>query len=1251
MIRKWVLNILSAMLLLTGFLGGFAGEPVTAAIDASTDPFKKIETSLLDELAVNGTTDFILTFSSQADLSPAFQMDWAARGEFVYDTLKQTAAHSQAKAKGVLDGAGFEYQTFITGNELYVKAGNLDVANRLASLSEVSAIRATRVYQISPTQSEKSSIDIGWSGDLLALDLEASVGSVDALTAWGISNTKADLFWSTLGVQGAGIRVANLDTGVQYDHPALDQAFACKDNPTSPDCWLDAVDECIGDLPCDNHGHGTHVMGTMVADNDETLTYIAGMAPDAEWIACKACNRYGTCTDLGLNTCADWVLAPNGNPDNRPHIVNNSWSYTGGNSWFLPKVNAWRAAGIFPSFVAGNYGAACASIGSPGDYQESFASAAHDSIGVIGWFSGRGPSDYGHDPFTKPNISAPGVKICSSVPINGWSCDVSGTSQAAPHSAGAVALLWSCNPSLIGHIDETFQILQYTAAVTPVGACGVPPDGLGNYTYGYGYLDVLAAGTAYCGITEQGTIEGYVYDNHGNPVEGVSISAWPSASGVQSTSSVESVTDPTGYYTMDLLIGIYDISTYKENYEAQTQTGIVVTQDDVTYVPPFILDYIGTWQEYAKFPGCPDWRRYDGEYFADTGKIYFLGGRTELDKNPSTLEMFPDIYAFDPALGLCTDTGIDMPVTISNYTIVPLEIDGADVLCTFGGYDLTGHATAAVQCYDPLANTVSQPTTLPLSVASYIPGGVASVDNDAYIFGGLAFTAPYETSETWRWDPVSKLWTRLGDMIKGVSYTQSAVVDDKIYSFGGTIVNALSPNQLIAQKVAQVLNPSTGIWTQLADMPTACGEGRAFGFDSEIDYEITNQVVVAGGGVYPGDTAEVFLYDVATNTYDYTLSDLNVSRRNHAAVLMPTGEGNPLVMWVFGGRSSDDGYGEEEPPYAPPESYEVELTAPRILVNPTSFEKNVLLDTPRTVAFDIINIGGGSLNWTISEDGGDVSWLVEEPAAGTNNTAVAVTLDPTGLDLGTYTSTLLIASNDEVDPLVNFPITMTVVIQAAGVELTPDTDTNTGDPGELVEYTMILENTGNYIDTFTLNASGDWEVVLPVDSVELENGESTLLRIKVLVPADALASTSNITTITATSAFDRHVSDSSILTTSANKVYGVGLSPTTVTSKDYPNQSVVYTLTLTNTGNVEDTFTLTASGNVWQVQLPVTSLSLAPWESEEVMVYVTIPPEVDKGDTDTVTITATSTSGVFADSELTTEVIYYRMTLPFIPSY
>jgi hypothetical protein len=232
-------------------------------------------------------------------------------------------------------------------------------------------------------------------------------------------------------------------------------------------------------------------MGTMVGDDDSSLTYWVGMAPDATWIACRGCST-SSCSDSALTACANWILSPGGSTANRPNVVNNSWGGGGGATWYQSYVTSWRAAGIFPAFSAGNSGSSCSTIGSPGDYQESFAAAAHDSGNTIASFSSRGPSAFGHSPYTKPNISAPGVNVCSTVPGSSYDCTYSGTSMASPHVAGAVALLWQACPSYLANIDGTFQVLQNNAGTPPAGNCGSPGDG-GNYTYGYGYLNILAA--------------------------------------------------------------------------------------------------------------------------------------------------------------------------------------------------------------------------------------------------------------------------------------------------------------------------------------------------------------------------------------------------------------------------------------------------------------------------------------------------------------------------------------------------------------------------------------------------------------------------------------------------------------------------------------------------------------------------------------------------------------------------------------
>ena len=127
-----------------------------------------------------------------------------------------------------------------------------------------------------------------------------------------------------------------------------------------------------------------------------------------------------------------------------------------------------------------------------GDNPEAFASGATNSIDVIASFSSRGPSAFGGA--IKPNVSAPGVSVRSSVPTNSYA-NYSGTSMASPHSAGTVALIWAAAPSYRGNIAATELLLENTAAklYTNQGCGGDSSSSLPNNTYGWGRIDALAA--------------------------------------------------------------------------------------------------------------------------------------------------------------------------------------------------------------------------------------------------------------------------------------------------------------------------------------------------------------------------------------------------------------------------------------------------------------------------------------------------------------------------------------------------------------------------------------------------------------------------------------------------------------------------------------------------------------------------------------------------------------------------------------
>ena len=441
----------------------------------------------------DGTAEFLVVLKDQADLGAAYAIEnWDARGSYVYETLKTFAQQSQRNLLDSLNSAGVEYIPLYIINGVIVKNGDAALVSHLARLSEVSQLVANHRIAIEKTITIPSLLD----------RLQAGPEGPNTLE-WGIDRVDADLVWSNFGVRGEGIVVASIDSGVQYNHPALYRQYRGWLGGSSYNHnynWYDPYHQGPGGgiIPQDVSGHGTHTMGTMVGE-DASQTNQIGVAPGAKWIACDGGDDVsGYLLTDELLQCAQWIVAPwdlngmNPDPSKRPNIVNNSWGGGSADYWFTGAIDAWRAAGIFPQFSNGNNGPACSTAGSPGDNWNVFSAGATDINNAIASFSSRGPSSfYG---YLKPDISAPGVNVRSSVPTNSYAL-YNGTSMASPHVAGAVALLWSADPELIGQIDLTGWILQQSATplYTDDGCGGNTSNSHPNYTFGYGLVNAYKA--------------------------------------------------------------------------------------------------------------------------------------------------------------------------------------------------------------------------------------------------------------------------------------------------------------------------------------------------------------------------------------------------------------------------------------------------------------------------------------------------------------------------------------------------------------------------------------------------------------------------------------------------------------------------------------------------------------------------------------------------------------------------------------
>jgi hypothetical protein len=485
---------------------------------------------------------------------------------------KFVAEFEQGKAAGVIK----QYEAFWIEN-LFVVWATKDVVDSYRSRGDiryVTEIPATElVDRMPPSTPNVKERDHGGSLDNLTLPV-----GLRAINAYRVA--------TELGITGQGTLVGNCDTGVDGTHPALQTRWRGYAGAFPwQQCWYDALNSST--TPADAGSHGTHTMGTItgraISGADTTWT---GVAPDARWIASRAIDTGRPLDSLLVDAFRSyqWFADPDGNPnttDDQPDVVSNSWGVTSGHVgtqcydyWNTVLTNL-EAAGTVVVFAAGNEGTS--GLRSPSTYSlnetQIFSVGAVDASAYpttpypIASFSSQGPT-----PCTpavpnniKPEISAPGVNVYSSIPGGGYDGAWSGTSMATPHIAGVVALMRqacpNCDPTTIK------MALMNTAVETGY----VTPPATENNVFGNGFVDAYAAVVA---VSNLGRVEGYVRDASNVAISGATVR---NAAGAQQVT-----TDATGFYSLPLSAGTYSVQYSKFGYISTTLANVVVVQNQIT---------------------------------------------------------------------------------------------------------------------------------------------------------------------------------------------------------------------------------------------------------------------------------------------------------------------------------------------------------------------------------------------------------------------------------------------------------------------------------------------------------------------------------------------------------------------------------------------------------------------------------------------------------------------------------------------
>ena len=475
--------------------------PLAIACAAAVSPLcaAEVEPGLHATAVQAGSVDTLIVLKAKAPKELLrTDGDYLERRRNLVDTLRATAEVTQADLRNWLNTEGVSYRPFWIVNmiEASLTAAQLDA---LAARDDVAKVESNRAFKLKRPQTGPMPDASGTVTPAAALGVE-----------WGVNKVRAPLVWAT-GITGQGIVIAGQDTGIRWTHTAIKAKYRGW-NGVSADHnhnWHDAIHDtgssCGADAvaPCDDNGHGSHTIGTMLGDDGDGNQ--VGVAPGAQWIGCRNMNA-GDGTPARYNECAQWLLAPTdlaGNdpqPDLAPDVVSNSWACpveegcTAGTE-VREAIENLVDGGIVFVAAAGNEGSSCSSIGNaPATFDASFTIGSMTSGNAMSGFSSRGPvvGTVG----TKPDVIAPGsyIRSIENSSDSGY-MTISGTSMATPHVAGVAALLMSVNRSLRGDPARVEQILRDTAVpINDTQVCGgIPATTFPNPVQGMGRVDAWNA--------------------------------------------------------------------------------------------------------------------------------------------------------------------------------------------------------------------------------------------------------------------------------------------------------------------------------------------------------------------------------------------------------------------------------------------------------------------------------------------------------------------------------------------------------------------------------------------------------------------------------------------------------------------------------------------------------------------------------------------------------------------------------------
>ncbi|MFG2117229.1 S8 family serine peptidase [Streptomyces sp. NPDC048718] len=1028
----------------------------------------------------DGKVTFWVNLTGKADRSGAHKAKGKkAKARAVYDTMTTYAGQAQAGVLDEIAREGGTAKSFWIANTVKV-TGTRALAEKLAARSDVASLDSDSALTLP---------------DPLPGEAEPKTDGVE----WNIDRINAPKVWNELGVRGDGVVVASIDSGVQYDHPAVKAKYRGLKSDGSYDHnynWFDPAKVCANATPCDNNGHGTHTMGTMVGDDGAGNT--VGVAPGAKWVSAKGCES-SSCTRESLLASGQWVIAPtdlngaNPRPDLAPDVVNNSWGMTGYDPWYRETVQAWRDAGIFPAFSNGNNGSACNTSGAPGTYTNSYSSGAFDINNAIAGFSSRGTGENGG---IKPNLAAPGVNVRSSWAGGGYST-ISGTSMASPHTAGTVALMWSASPAIRGNVAETEKLLDQSAIDVNDTTCG--GTAAKNNVFGEGRLDAYAAVSA-TPRGALGALSGTVTSGGGALGD-----AQLSLSGPMKTTVV---TGADGSYALPkLMVGDYTAEVSKFGYV--TATGTVTVVEDQAVTKDFAVEQAPSAKLTGKVSteagpeagatlavqGTPvrGTTAADGSYAltlpvgaydvavtpvsrcaAGTSTGVKLSGDTTRD-----IDLAPRTDTFGTACRLTRaafPTGTDK-LTLSSQTTGSAVVNLPFPVALYGKTYRTATATTEGVLAFGTSSTSSTNSTLPTTTT---PNGALypfwdnlQLDANSGIYSGVSGTAPHRRF-TVEWRDV-QIYASTAQRI-----TFSAVIgEDGEVSYHYKDIDAGSYENGSSATIG--LENATGT------------DGLLYSFNEpvvtdgmSITFRTTKSAVVAGTVTDGNDKRGVEGATVSVRQGGVEVGTATTGADGGYLAQVPATGDKATYTLAFGAAHYTGATAARDAKATEIATADAVLATGRVKADRTAVTEIVPADQSRAREL-VLGNDGSATAYTVKEKNG-ASWLKISPASGDlaagGTQKVALTLDTQGATPGSVlTGTLQIASESGRTPLTELQVKVVVpayqvAVDAGATAASTDTRGDGWRPDQ--EYQAgsygYLGSTGKVTTTKAISGTGDPEL-------------------------------------------------------------------------------------------------------------------------------------------------------------------------------